>query len=552
MSSFSAQVSFLFNSGWAYAFLTKTDTALSLAQQIVSTFVEQAQGGSQKTPKTLAVLDTDLFATFVTAFDGFFAQLNGTIWNDQTLLAYVARTHASTTSFVSAVDTGGGEPSGLDIGSFLTTLQGLCQPGADLGTALSAATTAYNNMFVVASVGPGTAPATGMHFVWPSQKAYKANTHFWDAILFERAAYVTAIAPNLLSFLQYYLASSEPDVKPSSPVATTRAGDAASICFSNASPSAKPDKPDGLLYNSTIDIQQTSVTVSTGIGVSVSYVEFEYGLDLTTPLKSMLEEKGYTATPEDSLYLQGGDVLGTYRDSEFFAAWNRDFYFLNITGASSYEALYAIDNGGGSKSVPVLYFPESQREAVSKLQFLDFLFFDFKYWTGVGAKYGFLSFSVSKGTREVNDNLSLFTSVSEQQGFQETPRSSQGLMIPLVYVKGFIHGRSIDRLPGGFNQTIINWREDIDYNIIAVRDERIFLTVPDADAVVVSLRGYDFSNGQNPPENKTFDIIRPAKGGAAGGQEQSTGQDNGFSGSSASQVRHAGSFMVICFLYALI
>lgn len=508
----------------------------------------------------MSVIDTDGFVNFLSAFDTFFAKLNETIRDDKTLQAYVSRARSASVTFETAVDTQrSGEASGLDIGSFLNNFEMMCQPGHELGLALSAALTAYNGMFVVSSVGPGTAAGTGMNFIWPTHAKYKANQNFWDAILFKGKTFATYRAPHMEAFLKYFLSLSLLSSDSSSSVAIERAsGQTESICVLDARPSGKPNSTEGgLMYDTKVDIQPDRVSVSAVIDISVSYVVVEYGIDFTTALKQLLLDKGYTPHADDSLYLQGGNVLGAYRGSTFSADWNRDLYFLNITGNSTYEALYAVDQGGGSKNVPVLYFPESQRQQLAKLQFLDFLFFDFDYWQNLGAMHGFLSFSVSMdetattSEQRVMDSLNLFTSTSDQKAFVETPRSARGLIIPLIYVKAKVQGRTINVLPGGFHQTIINWREDIDYNVIAVNDQKIFNAVQDTDAVVVTMRAYDFNGNQNDDSSGnggtvSFDIIRSNRtsditlnGDQQQGQEAMMAEDKMFGSSSSGKTNYS-------------
>jgi hypothetical protein len=435
--------------------------------------------------------------------------------------------------------TGTTEPSGLDIGSFLSNLDTLCQPGGAIGEALASTIEAYNTMIVNNHVGPGTAGGTGMHVTWPSQNEYASQTQVWNTVLFKREGFVTAIVPNYRAFLEYFLAASVPNLDSPSIEAVARNAEGETVCFTSAIPSGEPDEPDGMLYGTDVEVLPDSVTVSTGIGRSVSYLLYEYGVDLTTPLKRLLLEKGYRPEDGDALYLYGGDVQGSYHGSEFSAEWNRQMYFMNISGVEAFEALYVVDQGDGSKNVPVLYFPEEYRQDVGRLQFLDYLFFNFEYWVSLGAKFGFLKFSVDPETGAVDDNLILFTGASEIKGFKEEPRSSKGLMIPLVYVEGNIQGKKINRLPGGFNQTLINWSEDIDYNIISVKDETILDVIPETDAVQVTLKAYDFTTGgMLTPEVRSFDVVRMNDGGVdlwrdKREEEQTLGEDLLSFGSSA-------------------
>ena len=498
----------------------------------------------------------DLFQVFVTAFEELFELLLGGIQEDATLHAFVGRARSSSVSFEAVMDaTGTTDPSGLDIGSFLSNLDTLCQPGGAIGTALASAIEAYNAMIVENHIGPGTAAGTGMHVTWPTQNEYALQPDVWNTVLFQREVFMTAIVPNYRAFLEYFLTASLPNLDSPTIEAVARNAEGETVCFTSAIPSGEPDEPDGMLYGTDVEVLPDLVTVSAGIGRSVSYLLYEYGVDLTTPLKGLLLEKGYRPEDGDTLYLYGGDVQGNYRGSEFSAEWNRQMYFLNISGVEAFEALYVVDQGDGSKNVPVLYFPEEYRQDVGRLQFLDYLFFNFEYWVSLGAKYGFLKFSVDPDTGAIDDNLILFTSVSDTKGFKEEPRSSKGLMIPLVYVEGNIQGRKINSIPGGFNQTLINWSDHIDYNIISVKDETILDVIPETDAVQVTLKAYDFTTGgMLKPEVRSFDVVRINDGGGdlwkdKKEEEQAMGEDLLSYGSSAGRL---GMESVVAFATALL
>jgi len=250
------------------------------------------------------------------------------------------------------------------------------------------------------------------------------------------------------------------------------------------------------------------------ISPDVSQMLVEYGIDLSTPLKPVLEEKGYEPQDDEYLYLLGGDVAGTYTGATYEANWDQNFYFLNISGTNQFEAIYVFDQGDGSRKIPAMYFPEENREDVANLQFLDYLFFDFDGWIERGARFSFLKFSVDEAVGRINDNLSLF--ISNSAGvFAEQRREEGGLLIPLVYIDALIQGRRLNTLPGGFNQTVISWSENLDYNILTTPYDNIFNVIPSTDAVVVNMYAYNHGDPDQEPEVRRYDVRRD-RGALAG------------------------------------
>lgn len=490
--------------GWAYSYLTSAPSALELAQQILTTFLSQTQGGSShQSPKTMAILDTSKFDTFVSAFESFSADLLDLLKDgDVSLHTFVSRARAASVAFEGIVDAVGSiNPSALDIGSWLSNFKGLCSPGEPLATDLDLAISAYADMFVDEGVGPGTSAGTGMHITWPNQGEFTANTALWNQVLFNNANYVTQITPNFKEFLQWFLPSGSPS-----------STDGSSICGQGAELPADvtADLPEGTLIidasgseNSATGTFDLAATITS----DVSQMLVEYGIDLSTPLKPVLEEKGYKPADDEYLYLLGGDVAGVYEGSNFDAVWNRKFYFLNITGSNTFEALYVFDQGDGSRKIPAMYFPPANREDVANLQFLDFLFFDFDHWVEQGARFSFLKFSEDEAVGRVNDNLSLFIS-NEAGVFAEQPRSAGGLLIPLVYIDAYIQGRKLNTLPGGFNQTVIEWSEDLDYNILTTQDTRIFDVIPSTDAVIINMYAYNHGDPDSDANVRRYDVKR--------------------------------------------
>ena len=367
--------------GWAYNYLTTAASALELSKQILETFISETQGGnSHKAPKTMAILNTAKFVSFIDAFESLSKDLLTTLeGGDISLHTFISRARAASVAFEGIVDVVGTQmPSGLDVGSFLATFQQLCNPTGTIGTDLQAALNAYDDMFEEVGVGVGTSGGTGMHITWPNQAEYDDNIPLWDQVLFSNDNYATKIIPEFQAFLEYFLPSASPENT-----------DGASICVEGAIPTNVANSDD-LILTDEGSLNKGFFNIEAELSADTSQVMVEYGIDLSTPLEPVLREKGYEPTPDEYLYLLGGDVIGEYKGSEYEAKWDQNFYFLNITGADAFEALYVFDQGNGCKRIPAMYFPEDKREDVAKLQFLDFLFFDFQYWVEGSYRYNLL------------------------------------------------------------------------------------------------------------------------------------------------------------------
>jgi len=508
--------------GWAYAYLTQAPDALTLAKEILTTFLAQTQGGSShQSPKTMAILDTDKFSTFITSFESFASDILSLLQRqDADLHTAVARARSQSVAFEGIVDAVGSQnPSGLDIGSWLYNFQTLCSPGGDLQVDLETAISTYQDMFVDEGVGPGTSAGTGMHITWPNAGEFNANRALWNQVLFNNANYVTQITPNFKSFLQWYLVSNSPN-NPNQDTICGSANAPPADDVANADPGALI-----LVDSGGINAQTNTFEIRATIAQEVTQMLVEYSLDLSTPIQQVLIDKGYTPEEGEYLYLLGGDVAGSYTGARFSADWDQNFYFLNITSSGTFDALYVFDQGDGSRKIPAMYFPEANKEDVANLQFLDYLFFDFDHWIQQGARFSFLKFSVDEADGRINDNLSLFIS-NEAGVFAEQPRSAQGYIIPLIYVDALLQGKNINTLPGGFNQTVVPWGENIDYNILTTPVANVFNVIPDLDAVMVNMYAYNHGDPSAEPDNRYYDVRRE-RGNAGGFQVQPDSTETG-------------------------
>jgi hypothetical protein len=512
--------------------LTNATSPLALSKEIFEQFLDSKQGRpDHQAPKTLSLVDTDRFLTFINSLESLAADLLQRLEaGDVSLHTFISRARNSAVAFESIADmVGSAMPSALDVGSFLDQLETLCSPGGDLGGWLLSTRVAYQEMFLLTGYGPGTAAATGMHINWPNQGEYTANMALWDQILFSNGNYVTQIIPNFRSFIHWFLTSAPPTANNAESMLVGKSGDT-TICQLNATPAVLGTDPGTLiLTDSGVEDPATGLfQIETEIATQVTQMMVDYAIDLSTPLKPVLVNKGYTPQDDEYLYLLGGNVAGRYQGSKFAATWDKNFYFLNISGVGTFEALYVTDEGDGSRTIPAIYFPEDKRDEVSQLQFLDYLFFDFDYWVGQGARVSFLKFSVNEAIGRINDNLALFVS-DANNGFSEWPRQAGGLILPIIYVDAYIQGRKIDTLPGGFNQTVIEWSTDLDYNILTTPAANIFNVIPDTDAVIVSVRAWNHGDPEAKPDVRYYDVIRKNRAGSLAqvgqGESEPEGED---------------------------
>jgi hypothetical protein len=462
-----------------------------------------------QSPKIMTIVDLTKFMTFIAAFEEFFAGMLDQVQTDPSLLTFVARARSSSVAFEGGLDAslGASSPSALDIGSFLMKMEEICAPVGSLQTSLANARAAYADMIVAHGIAPGTARGTGMHIVWPVQVDYVSND-VWQAVLFNNFNYVTTIIPNFRAFLQHFF-SVGPQV--------AQVGDgSSSVCTQGATPTTADCNPHGLIHcNSGEENEQQQYVVTATISSDVSGVIVYYGIDLTTPLKPYLTGEGFEPRDDDYLFLKAGDVSVTFdTGSSITSTWDMNFYFLDVSGnRTKFEPVYVIDQGSGSKGIPAMFFAEDQTEGLAQLQLLDFLFYDSALWVEKGGVPAILQFYTEEADGRViaNENLTLFTYTAFADGtgaYSERPRSSTGYFVPLMLVDAFIQGRKLDEIAGGFNQTVIAWNEDVDYNILTTPVDNVFNRVPDTDAVVVSMNAFNISDPAGPRETIHYDVVR--------------------------------------------
>ena len=470
---------------------------------------------------------------------------------DPDFYTQLTRARDGAISFDGPTDDGATEkPSAIDVGSFLTTLRDGCNPidGSNLSNYISRTLSSYNAMFEVRGVGPGTPAATGMHVAWPARKEYIEFKGFFDPILFDtRQPFATADAPEWIDFLKlYYTATLPPNIGQSVCQFTTSVGLSNNI--------------DSLLMIDPFVERERSGKHEIGgvITREVSYVNIEYGMDLTPlldsrrrfrKLKEEVEEHRTEADrlsflqtwdipshpmrksrrrlpqsarsgnrrlqmPGDYFILFGGDTLVEYDQDTFASSWNRNFYlFGDVDGNTDY--VYAWDSGSGLKEIPVVYFPPNMATTTS--QVLDFI--DEADALAAGGEYGFVTFSTTNIDTNgfVFEGFTLYTYGIGTDTVSEKPRNAGGQIVPIVYTEGEISGQPVFALVGGFSGTVVDFNSDSEFFAAQVSANELFDNIPELDFLIIDLLAFNEGSLSNSDSSSTdyqfeyFDIDRQGK-----------------------------------------
>ena len=126
-------------------------------------------------------------------------------------------------------------------------------------------------------------------------------------------------------------------------------------------------------------------------------------------------------------------------------------------------------------------------------------------WRDAGASYGFLKFSVDEADGRVNDNLALYVP-NAAGNLAEQPREAGGLILPLVQIDASVDGRKLSTLPGGFNQTVISWSPDLNYNVLTTPARNIFDVIPSAGNVVMAMYALNNGNADVEPDVRYYNV----------------------------------------------
>ena len=516
--------------GWSYYTLDKSDTALNMAIDFLNDFIDELQGfPDHQPPKTMAVVDTSKFPAFVAAWESLFAEMEILLTTDPQVSTLVRRARANAISFDSSVDAGSSQtPSALDIGSFFSTFRNLCQPnsGSSLNQLLIVAENAYKDMFVAQRNGEGTPPATGMHVLWPTKRTYQstviAGQFTLEQLLFDtNFNTVTKITPNFLSFLRRYYEYT----------GTATSGD--SVCSSELEAPELPIEDGQLLVSPKIELFPERLDATTFITPGTDEVLIEYGVDLShlldsrfRHLQATVSNRGlaYNGVPDaqmsersqraqkrqnlsrksgrrlqtnDYFILFGGDMLGNYNQATYEASWDLNFYLIGDDTEADF--VYAYSFQGGLKSIPVYYFSSNNEVNKDNLPIAA----QKEDAEALGGVFGLLTFSVTGDG--IGESSALYTYDSSGR-LSETPRTSTGNIVPVVFTEGVIRGNEIFVLVGGFFQTIIPWSESTTLIVESI-SAKAMLENLESNYAIVDFVAYDDDADQSSDfDFETFDI----------------------------------------------
>jgi hypothetical protein len=460
---------------------------LDIARQIQESFLSDPQGPAHQTPKTLSIINFDVYEDFATKWNAFSkAVVDLLAAEDPEISITLNRARQSAYSFASVYDGDGAkDKASVDMMSFMVDFQKLCRPKTDseLSNSLQVAMTAYNFMFVERGTGPGTPSAlTGMHIFWPSKQRYSSGDFDWDSILFEAEATATTSAPEWLNLLKSYYSTQTPPTGGSSVCETSTALDT--------------DPSDGqLLINPNVSpITNGGHDVAAGISRSVDTVLIEYGVDLT-PLYTRRQlkhdnnkrqaDEQHLLNPrfknrrvskrrsrrhlDDSgngnvVFQFGGDLLGTYEGANYESFWDRTFFVVGDSNVG-YSDIYVFDYGEGAKEFPVFYYPPRSSvtsEAVGQMN-------TFQDAIDAGGEHGYVSFSTQNEVNGLIGGLTLFTLADrDNESFSETPRSRGGQVVPVVFMDAIIGGEEFYYFIGGDSAAVIEWNENDVFGVTTV------------------------------------------------------------------------------------
>lgn len=431
--------------------------------------------------------------------------------------------------------------SQVDIGDFIRKFQSLCIPGPDNGeldNLLNAALVAYDNMFITRRNGYGTpAAATGMHMTWPTKRDYKNTAILWDVTLLNQDhPHFTKDAPQFSAFLIQFLASSTPYDQTSM------------VCDCSQADIPSAQREGQLLVNPSISVDgNTSVTLTSKVVEQTDFVLIEYALDFTelffgddgttggnnrhsrllqsinkfkhhrhkllSPDKDKIVQshqdhsrfeshrrkklinnqkpqgrrRASEVNRQDYFLLYGGDISPIYGCADFRAEWDQNFRILADGSQSLFETVYAIDDGDGAGSIPVLYFSDSLPVELQD----PFLFYTLTIEDAVaaGASRGYLSYFIGPG-EPFTQNFILFT--ESPNGLSETPPSAGGYIMPIVYVEGVIAGETISYILGGFANVFSGWNINHSMTIGLATRSLLVNQLPSVDSSLIDVMAVDF------------------------------------------------------------
>lgn len=458
--------------GW-YWNMTRADSALSMALELYDGFFAETQnpdGDFHLTPKTLSIVDTALFDNFRQEFEAFVTELADLIYfeTDPEYYASIQRTRAVVTAFDSISDNPGTRfPSAVDIGSFLSKFDEQCSlsQSSPIRSSYDRTLAAYDQMFTARGYGVGTKPSTGMALYWPSKQQYNAEPWYIEDELWHIDDGDTSYA--WLDFVEVYLNSTTP-----------LSSNGASACTNTLSSEVEIEYEGQLLLNPQVFKLSVGIMAESDITINTDVAYTEYGFYLegaarrrlgygarrlsnlhsrprtsigkrmknnraaslaTNPKKRSLQYEEYTV-------IFHGALPSNYDGPTYSGYWNEYIYILHEYGDNNDTVaenvlVYADDQGDGSLSIPVLYFPPSITVDDSTILPFVTLVEDALV---MGGAYGELQYTIDELTGEVISPVSLYTNADAgdvASAIYEKPRDAGGSIVPVVFAEeGFADG----------------------------------------------------------------------------------------------------------------
>lgn len=287
--------------GWAYNKLRLSEDSssnsivLDVGKSIINSFIDETQNPDNKrnhlVPKTLSLIDTSKWYTFVKKFEQFSYEMNLLIRsrNESIFVESITRSRSEAIAISGGlldrtnVQTNNVKyPNSIDIGDFLLKFQNICNPSnKTFAKLLQQTINSYNDMYVLYRNGDGTPKQyTGMSMFWPKKDIYMIHrTNFESNVFNNTHPFFSHHAPNFMKFLHSYY-TTLPPVSPGKTCSCTTKPKNVKIQRDDLSED-EVNEDDVLLLNPKLRDLNDGLEVSSQISSSTDYVYVEYGVDVS-------------------------------------------------------------------------------------------------------------------------------------------------------------------------------------------------------------------------------------------------------------------------------
>jgi hypothetical protein len=489
--------------------------AITMATELLDSFLTETQNpeGTHLVPKTLSIIQTDLFETFLVEFEAFVSDLADLLVSgkDPDFFTAMQRSRASVIVFESAADHPGSRtPSAVDVGSFLSTFHEICAPTGGLKEAYERTQKAYNAQFHARGYGKGTKNSTGMAVWFPDKKLYSAAPWSVESEIFQ---YIddgeTSYA--WLDFIDVFLNTTWSGASVNS-----------SVCANSFASAIRPKFRGQMLLNPSIYIASVGIEARSEITRNCDSVLTEYGFiffDISSRrhLQKILKKAPTPITPvgkrimknrlrgsrssdaiatkrsvqeDDYLIVINGAMSSKYRRSTYFGYWDELIYVLteDTDDGVANLFLYADNLGDGAFSIPVIYFPPDIQVDSNILPPMGSVTQDALNLGGVFAE---LTFSTDVTTGLVVSPISLYVEDEDGSSTYEKPRSQGGSLAPIVYGEVLI---GLDVAFPEFIGALHAWGDHVSVQPVALDTYGDLIGL---DFMVFDMYAYDFDKGED-------------------------------------------------------